>query len=42
GSLYVVERAGLIRVLAADGSLANEPLLDIRDRVDTQGERGLH
>ncbi|MDQ3554395.1 MAG: PQQ-dependent sugar dehydrogenase [Chloroflexota bacterium] len=42
GTLYVVERAGLIRVLGPDGSLASEPLLDIRDRVDTQGERGLH
>jgi len=42
GTLYVVERAGRIRVLGSDGTLAQEPLLDIRDRVDTQGERGLH
>lgn len=42
GTLYVVERAGRIRVLGSDGTLAGEPLLDIRDRVDTQGERGLH
>ncbi len=42
GTLYIVERAGRIRVLEPDGSLAPDPLLDIRDRVDTQGERGLH
>lgn len=42
GTLYIVERAGRIRVLAPDGALADEPLLDISDRVDTQGERGLH
>lgn len=42
GTLYIVERAGRILVLEADGSLRDDPLLDIRDRVDTQGERGLH
>ncbi len=42
GTLYIVERAGRILVLEPDGALRDEPLLDIRDRVDTQGERGLH
>lgn len=42
GNLYVVERAGRILILQPDGTLSPDPLLDIRDRVDTQGERGLH
>jgi glucose/arabinose dehydrogenase len=39
--LFVVEQAGRIRTLAADGALAPEPLLDIRERVSSGGERGL-
>ncbi|MDQ3572553.1 MAG: PQQ-dependent sugar dehydrogenase [Actinomycetota bacterium] len=39
--LYVVERAGTIRVLGADGELARDPFLDIRARVDTEAEGGL-
>ena len=39
--LYVVERAGTIRVLDADGELARDPFLDIRSRVHTDGEGGL-
>jgi glucose/arabinose dehydrogenase len=39
--LFVVEQAGLIRIIR-DGELLPKPLLDIRDRVNTNGsERGL-
>ncbi|CAN5804206.1 hypothetical protein BH23CHL8_BH23CHL8_16030 [soil metagenome] len=41
GLLYVVERAGSIKVLAADGIRA-DPLLDITELVGTGGELGLH
>jgi glucose/arabinose dehydrogenase len=41
GTLYVTERPGRVLRTSADGSLG-EILLDIRDLVDTQGERGLH
>lgn len=41
GRLFVVERPGLIRVIA-DGRLAETPFLDIRDRVGSSGsEQGL-
>ncbi|WP_282780155.1 PQQ-dependent sugar dehydrogenase, partial [Phaeodactylibacter xiamenensis] len=40
--LFVVERAGRIRILDADGQLLPEPFLDINDRVGpANGERGL-
>lgn len=39
--LYVVEQAGTIRQLEADGRVAPEPFLDIRDRVTSGGEMGL-
>jgi len=42
GVLYVVERAGRVLVVEPTGTVRGQPLLDIRDRVDTQGERGLH
>jgi glucose/arabinose dehydrogenase len=39
---FLVERSGVIRVLADDGSLLAEPFLDIRDRVNANGiEQGL-
>jgi glucose/arabinose dehydrogenase len=38
--LFVLERAGLVRILEA-GELVLQPFLDIRDRVDTGGEGGL-
>jgi glucose/arabinose dehydrogenase len=38
--LYVVEQAGLIRVVDQD-KIAPEPLLDIRKRVTSGGEKGL-
>ncbi len=40
GHLYVVERAGTVRVLVR-GNPRGRPFLDIRRRVTTQGERGL-
>jgi len=33
GRLLVMEQQGIIRVLSADGTLLEEPLLDIRDRL---------
>jgi glucose/arabinose dehydrogenase len=41
GLLYVVEQAGVIRVLDADGTAHDQPYLDIIDRVASGGERGL-
>jgi glucose/arabinose dehydrogenase len=38
--LFIVERAGTIRILQ-DGQVLGDPFLDIRDRVDAQGEGGL-
>ncbi len=41
GRLFVVERPGVIRVIV-DGSLAEAPFLDLRDRVGSSGsEQGL-
>ena len=40
GRLYVVEQPGVIRVVE-DGTLRERPFLDIRDRVQAGGERGL-
>jgi glucose/arabinose dehydrogenase len=41
--LFVVERAGTIRIVEGDGSVQSQPFLDITDRVEWQshGERGL-
>lgn len=39
--LFVVEQAGRIRIVAADGSVESTPFLDIRDRVRSGGEQGL-
>jgi glucose/arabinose dehydrogenase len=33
GRLFIVDQIGLIRVLAADGALLDEPFLDVRDRM---------
>jgi glucose/arabinose dehydrogenase len=42
GTLYVNEtRSGLIRVIAADGTLRQEPFLDFSKRIAVDGERGL-
>lgn len=40
GLRYVAEQAGRIRVVR-DGELLTQPLLDIRDRIASGGERGL-
>ena len=40
GRLFIIEQAGLIRILQA-GELLPVPFLDISDRVDCCGERGL-
>ncbi len=40
--LFVVERAGVIRILQPDGNVLATPFLDIQNRVNTSGsERGL-
>ncbi len=41
GLLYVVERAGRIRAMTNDGKMRGT-LLDLRGRVGTDGERGMH
>jgi len=45
GRLFVVDQAGLIRVIAPDGTLQSEPFLDVRGRMVTLNgsydERGL-
>ncbi|MDQ3099957.1 MAG: PQQ-dependent sugar dehydrogenase, partial [Bacteroidota bacterium] len=40
--IFVVERAGLIKIMGQDGTTLAEPFLDITDRVNsTGGEQGL-
>lgn len=41
GRLFVLEQAGAIRVVEADGSLRVEPFLDLSDRVVVGEEQGL-
>lgn len=41
GRLFVNEQPGVIRVVGPDGTLRQEPYLDIHDRVLSGGERGL-
>lgn len=45
GRLFVVDQVGLVRILAPDGTLLDEPFLDVRDRMVTLStffdERGL-
>jgi len=41
GTVYVAERAGLIRTVAPGGEVEPEPFLDISDDVLTEGEAGL-
>ena len=40
GRLFVVEQAGIIRIIQK-GALLSTPFLDIRDRVESGGEKGL-
>ena len=39
--LYVAQKAGIVRVIEADGTVASDAFLDLRDRVSTESERGL-
>lgn len=39
--LFIVDRAGLIRIINENGVVEKEPFLDIRDRVLDRGEMGL-
>ena len=41
GRLFVVEQAGVIRIIDRDGKLRPTPFLDMRKRVDWGGEKGL-
>jgi glucose/arabinose dehydrogenase len=42
GRLFVVEQAGRIRIIGADGAPLSQPFLDIRSRVGSEGnEQGL-
>lgn len=40
GRLFIIEQSGLIRILR-NGRLLKRPFLDIRERVDSGGEKGL-
>ena len=40
-TLYVVERAGTIRAVSADGEVASRPFVDVSKDVLTEGEAGL-
>jgi glucose/arabinose dehydrogenase len=40
GRLFVVEQAGVIKIVR-DGKISATPFLDIRDRVESGGEKGL-
>ena len=40
--LFILERAGIIKILHGDGQLGQQPFLDITDRVSTNSaEKGL-
>jgi glucose/arabinose dehydrogenase len=41
GRLYVNEQAGRVRIVEKDGSLREQPFVDLTDRVGSGGERGL-
>jgi glucose/arabinose dehydrogenase len=41
GRLFVNERGGRIRVVTADGTLQGAPFVDLSDRIQAGGERGL-
>jgi glucose/arabinose dehydrogenase len=41
GLRYVVEQGGRVRVIEPDGSLREQPFLDLTDRVTAGGEQGL-
>jgi glucose/arabinose dehydrogenase len=39
--LFALEQVGRIRIVAADGTVAAQPFLDVTDRIASGGERGL-
>ncbi len=39
--LFIVQKAGIVRIMRASGSLIRKPFLDIQDRINGKGERGL-
>jgi glucose/arabinose dehydrogenase len=41
GRLYVLEQAGVVRVIEPDGELRREPFVNLSDRILSGGERGL-
>jgi len=41
GRLFVNEQGGVIRVVEPDGTLRREPFVDLSDRIEAGGERGL-
>jgi glucose/arabinose dehydrogenase len=41
GRLFVNERDGAVRVIGPDGALQDRPFVDLSDRIDAGGERGL-
>ncbi len=41
GRLFINEQAGLIRVVMPEGTLLAQPFIDLRDRIESGGERGL-
>jgi glucose/arabinose dehydrogenase len=41
GRLFVNERSGVVRVIERDGSLRQQPFVDLTDRIASGGERGL-
>jgi glucose/arabinose dehydrogenase len=41
GRLFVAEKGGTLRVVTVDGDLLPDPFVDISDKVDARGERGL-
>jgi glucose/arabinose dehydrogenase len=41
GRMFVNERDGAVRVIGPDGALQDRPFVDLSDRIDAGGERGL-
>jgi glucose/arabinose dehydrogenase len=41
GRLYVNEQGGIVRIVEQDGSLAQQPFVDLNDRLVAGGEQGL-
>ena len=39
--MFVAEKQGVVRVVAADGTVVPTPLLDFSDRINSRSDRGL-